>query len=434
MNIEDVKMRPVKYKISKFNIIIPGYPEPVSMDDAHMGNFIIEKDYENFVFPYMEFRAMVTDQQYRDMMDNGEEIYVDLKLEWTYLEDFYEVEQTSAQRMQGTIFDTRFYAFIENKSPKLSDATAGEKNKKNMDQGIVTQYSYDNLKEVVLSLYRADHLYQADQVINDILKNVTLSDAVNFYFKKMGLKKLLMSPADNNQNYEEFLFPPVSAISGLFRILRTYQLHKNGSILFFDYDRIYLNNRKLGSTAWENNEIVKVYLISYPEATGDNGILKSGFYLNTAEKYAAINITGNQISVTNDAMYEDVLSGGDITLVDSTTGDVTRAKADITVNSNSPTKSGKTNQVLVLDTGHSKLDQVKADIEDSQKMMTLIVNETLISYLVPNKDYILSTDNSSYKELCGHYRITSMGATFTKESKLYTSMITLKFKGGKETI
>ena len=434
MDINEVDIKPVKYKITKFNIIIPSYPEPYELDEAHVGNFVIEKDYENFVFPYMEFRVIIPDTVYRDIMDEGSEIYVDLKLEYTYLDDFYEIEHDTHQKMVGTVFDERFYAFIENKSPKLTDATSGEREKVRRDNGDVTQYSYDNDKPIVMSLYRSEHIFLTDQIVNKVLSGVTLTDTVNFYFKTAGLNKLLMSPADNNQSYKEMLLPPVSVISGLFRLIKTYQLHKKGSILFFDYDRVYLCNKKLGATCWENNEITKVYLLSYPNTLGDKGILKSGFYVNGAKKYAALNVTGNQISVTNDSMQNDVLNGSNITLIDSTTGDVSQTKADIDVNSHSPNKTGKQNQVLVMDSGQSKLEQIKSEIEDSGQAMTLMVNETLISYLVPNKDFILSTDNASYQQLAGHYRITSMGATFTRESSLYTSSFVLTFKGGSATI
>ena len=49
MNMEDIRLDSIKYKVTKFEIIIPGLKEPYVIDDAHLGNFTIEKEYDKWV-------------------------------------------------------------------------------------------------------------------------------------------------------------------------------------------------------------------------------------------------------------------------------------------------------------------------------------------------------------------------------------------------
>ena len=53
-------------------------------------------------------------------MENSENVYVDLKVEYGLFEDLYELSP-DAIKSYGTIMENRFYAFIDNKSPKLTD-------------------------------------------------------------------------------------------------------------------------------------------------------------------------------------------------------------------------------------------------------------------------------------------------------------------------
>lgn len=430
MKIEDIQIRNVKYRISKFDVIVPGYPEPYSIDQAHMGNFVIEKDYQDYVFPYMEFRIIVPDQVYRDMCKEPENVFVDLKLEYAYFDDFYEMEPGDALRSDGVVFDNRFYAYLTNMSPKLTDAVLGEKNKEKYNGGDLTQYSFDNDHEVILMLYRADHIFNTDQVINKVLQNVTMADCIAYYFKQMGLGNLLMSPPQNTRLYKQIILPPVPVIGGMMRMCATYGIHKLGTLIFFDYDRCYFIDRKVGATAWSNNEIYTVYLTSFPQTVGDDGIMKSGFYVNQKEKYCVINVLGDQISITNESMYGDTLLGSNVVLIDSTQGTTESIHANVKVNQMSPSARGAINSVLVMDSGVSQLPAYKADLEYSKKCMSLVMHETSITALCPNRDYILTTDNDKYKDSTGHYKLMKHGTVFTKESEYYTSITTASFVGG----
>jgi hypothetical protein len=433
LDIKDIKIQFVKYKITKFNLIIPGRSEPYEVDPSFVGNFTIEKDYENYVFPYLEFRVVIPDKIYSEVLDNSEDVYVDLKIEYGHFEDVTEMKPEEALYMMGTILEDRFYAFIDNNSPKLTDALAGETNKDALSEGEddLSQYSFDNNKALVMALYRADHIFNTNKIINKILAEATCADAVCYYMMQIEASKVLMSPSDNAEQFDQLALPPLPANQGLMYTVNTYALHKAGTIVFFDYDMIYILNKKLGCTAWQNNEYKTTYLISYPNAAG-NDVMKSGFYSNSKEKYSLINVIGNSISVVNESMFDDQIIGGNVVAIDSNTGEVTELKSSLKVSEKSQSKKDAINRVVVMNTGSDGTEREKATLVQAQKVMNLVMENINIRALAPNKDFVFSTDNDKYSDLCGHYRITNMTATFTKESEMYGVQCTGRFVGGTE--
>lgn len=435
MNPRDIKIQFCKYKITKFEIIIPGEDDPFVIDDAHMGNWSIEKDYENYVFPYLEFRCIVPDAIYRKIMQTSEDVYVDLRIEYSYFEDMYEMSPTDALYMYNTLLENRFYAFIANKSPKMTDGMYGETIKDNdNEEGTYTQYSYDNKKALVMGLYRQDHIFRTNRTFNAILGKASAADATTYMFQQLSLDTVLMSPSDNATVYDQLVIPPLHTPQAMLYVINTYALHSSGTILFFDYDKIYVIDKRLGATAWVNNEVTTVYLTSFP-STSDQSIMKSGFYENNIEKYWVINIVGNSISIQNDAMYADQLTGGNILAIDSNTGEITQIQSAITVSKSSPGSNGTINRVVVQDTGSSNtLQSAKTEMEQAQNTLNVVLENVNIKALAPNKDFVFTTDNTKYQDYTGHYRIRNMSAVFTKESELYTCMCTATFVGGKSSL
>ena len=250
-----------------------------------------------------------------------------------------------------------------------------------MSEDGLTQYSYDNTKPIVMALYRADHIFLTNQIVNAILSGCTVADGVAYMFKQLNIGQVLMSPSDNTKIYDQMVIPPLPAHKGLFRLVNTYCLHKAGTVVFFDYDMIYLLNKKIGPTAWIPNEIKTVYLTSFPNAT-DSGVMRSGFYANGTERYCAINIIGNTLSITNESIFADQVEGGNIISIDSNTGVVTTLDSSLNVSEVSPSKQGKYNRVVVQNTGAGDtIESARAAIEQSQNVLNITVENLSLIHI-----------------------------------------------------
>ena len=429
MDVNDVNLSFVRYRIPVFELFIPGFREPYSIRNEFIGNFVIEKDYEHFLMPYMEFRCMVPDHIYAKVLENAENIYVHIKVDYGYFPNLEAVSDDALQ-VTGTLFDEKFYAFIDNKTPKLTDGTpARDRQLREQQQGGDTMASFDNRQALVMAVYLPDHLFNCNQIVNGVLSKCTTGDAVAYFMKKLGLKNVLMSPSDNPKIHEQLVIPPLAGIQGLLRTVNAYALHRHGTTVFFDYNRIYIVDKKLEATAWTNNEHRVVYLASFP-ARGETTIMRSGVYSNRKEKYDYINLIGNAISIENLAMLEDQLMGGNIVTIDSNTGAIERHESKISVADQSMSKQGKVNRIVVRNSGTASSEVSQHDIEQAQKSMTITVTDIDFSMLAPNRDYVFVTDNAKFRDSMGHYRITSATGTFTRESNWYTGFFTASFVGG----
>ena len=429
MDIRDINLSFVRYRIPTFDIYIPGYREPYRVKNELVGNFVIEKDYQNYLMPYMEFRVMLPDHVYAKVLENSENVYVHIKLEYGYFPNL-ETTADEALRSTGTLFDQKFYAFIDNKTPKLTDGTpARDRQLRDIEQGGDTMASYDNRQALVMAVYMPDHLFNCNQIVNAVLSKCTTSDAVAYFMKTLGLKNVLMSPSDNAKIHEQLVIPPLNGAQGLLRTVNAYGLHRYGTMVFFDYDKIYILDKKLQATAWTNNEHKVVYLASFP-AQGETSIMRSGVYSNPKEKYDYINLIGNAISIENLAMFEDQVMGGNIVTIDANTGEIEKFKSDINVADASMGKRDKVNRIVVRNTGTATSEVSQHNIEQAQKSMTVTLTDIDFAMLSPNKDFVFVTDNAKYQESTGHYRITSATGTFTRESNWYTGFFTASFVGG----
>lgn len=430
MNIKDVEILFAKYRITKFNLIIPGYPEPYEVGQERIGNWTIEKNYEEDIYPYLEFRVIIPDEVYADVMDNSENVYVDLRIEYALFENMTEMNPMETVYAFGEILEDRFYAFIDNNSPKMTESVAGKEEEDRRDGDDLTQYKYDNVKSLVMGLYRADHIFNPNKIVNNVLSKCTVDDAVVYQLTQLGLaKQVLMSPGDNGETFDQLALAPLPGIFGLMYTINTYKLHELGTTVFLDYDTIYILNKKLGCTAWIPNEYKTVYLTSFPK-TGDQMVMKTGFYSNSKEKYALINLIGNQISVDNESMMTDQTIGSNTVAIETNTGEVSQLTTSLKVSEMTPSKKGEINKVVVMDTGRDTVQQTATKIQQMQKTFNITVENVNIRALAPNKDYIFTTDDERFIELCGHYRITKMSAIFTKESTMFGVQCTATFVGG----
>ena len=131
----------------------------------------------------------------------------------------------------------------------------------------------------------------------------------------------------------------------------------------------------------------------------------------------------------------DQLTGGNIVGIDSNTGEVFRVDSEVNVSDQSLSKQGVVNRVVVIDSGEtSTINSLKTSAEQSQNLLNIVVENINIQALLPNKDYIFTTDNVKYQQYQGHYRITNMSAAFTKESQFYSCFCTATFMGGQKQL
>lgn len=414
-------MRFVKYRVSRFDIVIPGLSEPYTVDPEKIGDFTIEKDYENFYFPYIEISVMIPKDIRQKILEHHDDISVFMKLEYAQYEDLYETDPNNVIYMNGTIFDQKFYALIDDETPML---TAGTPSSRRSEE-IGTDFQDIALKPLQMALYNYDHFFGTNQTINAILADASYSDAIIYCLNQANVKNVLMSPAQKNSLQRQIIITPIPILEQLNRLCNEYHIHSAGTTLFFDYDCAYILDKRLGCTAYRDNEYKTTYLVSYP-FTKDGSQIMTGFYSNSKERYTAINITGNNIAIQGSSITMDRIVGRNAVIIDSNSGKVASTSANLRTSKGT---KNKINRVIVTDTGDDPSSVLQQTMENSQRTLNLLCSDVNINALTPNKEFIFSTDNPQYNELCGKYRILYMASSFAKDGSMYKCVSVCKFSG-----
>ena len=421
MNIADITMQFVKYRITRFDIQIPNH-DIISVDTDKIGDFTIEKDYENFYFPYIEITVMLPKNIRELVLKNHDSVSVYMKLECGHFDDLYDTDIEKVLYGYGTIFDQKFYALIEDESPQL---TSGNQSDRRMEE-IGTDMQALELKPLQMALYNYDHFFGTNQIVNAVLGDASYSDAILYCMNKANVKSVLMSPAQKNGIHSQIILTPIPLLEQLNRLCNEYHIHNAGTLIFFDIDTVYILDKRLGCTAFRNNEYKTTYLTSFPY-TRDGSQILTGFYANSKERYSAINVTGNMIDIRGVSTTMDKISGRNAVVIDSNSGKVTRSSASLKMPSSA---LNRVNKVVVSDTGDDPSSAMAQSMEKTQKIISLLCSDININALTPNKEFCFTTDNPKYTNLCGKYRIVYLNASFAKDGPMYKIASTCQFVGG----
>ena len=421
MNIADITMQFVKYRITRFDIQIPGH-EIIKVDTDKIGDFTIEKDYENFYFPYIEITVMLPKNIRELVLKNHDNVSVYMKLEYGHFDDLYDTDIEKVLYGYGSIFDQKFYALIEDESPQL---TSGNQSDRRMEE-IGTDMQAIELKPLQMALYNYDHFFGTNQIVNAILGDASYSDAILYCMNKANVKSLLMSPAQKNSVHSQIILTPIPLLEQLNRLCNEYHIHNAGTLIFFDIDCVYILDKRIGCTAYRNNEYKTTYLTSFPY-TKDGSQVLTGFYANSKERYSAINVTGNMIDIRGVSTTMDKISGRNAIVINSNSGKVTRSSANLKMPSSA---LNRVNKVVVADTGDDPSSAMAQSMEKTQRIISLLCSDININALTPNKEFCFTTDNPKYTNLCGKYRIVYLNASFAKDGPMYKIASTCQFVGG----
>jgi len=420
VNLTDVKLSLVKYKIATLRLTIPKIKEPFIVETIFINNFSIEKDYDNYYFPYFQLSVNVPAYIYRAMKKNNLNIYAYMDLQSGYFKD---VNVSNEKPAFKSYTKGNFYVFMEDMSP---DVTENEQIAIEKDAGTYKKgSSLSDTVKINLLLYHDSTLFNSKTIVNNVLTSATLVDALAYVLNKAKITKVLLSPPNNYHKYSEFILTPVTALEQLERICNEYGIHKKGTLIFFDLTYTYIIDRSPKCSAYQKNEYKTTHLMSSTNKSLSSG-QKKGCYKNAKEKYYMINLNSDNISFKSLGELNNQQYGNTFTTVDSSTGKVSTTDSKAV----SAKKSlSKTSRVIVQDSGDSTSKALANSLKEDSKIAVLGFSYVDLDMLAPNKQFIITIDDSKLKKYNGKYRITKLIAAFEKEGNFFIPSVTAEFKG-----
>lgn len=402
-----------KYTITEFFMMIDGKPYEFPVERVR--NFKIENYYSDALFPIFKVVVSMESSRYYLMIQNKEKVKFKLRIQ-TYTHPVGEISKKSM--LKDFINDT--FVFF----PEESGDDFDKEIKKDAEKPDNTNVLEETTNDIELFLFKDGLVNGLRSQTNYILKDINLATAVLFLLKTAGVKDIIMSPMDNTTKYDYLVLPPLS-IDRQIRYLDTnFGFYKEGMIFFMGLQNSYVINYNGKCNAYANNEIQDT-VIYVMEASNTQSKLSANIK-KVGEKRNYINLLGTNLQINNKSVTDNVLSGIDATVIDTSSN----TKKSVIVSDNALTL-GKTNSKTIFnELDNPYLDTMyKSQQSSNSAIITFAIENADISAFEPNKSISMVFESTSLnKKYKGNYIVTSAIHIFNGTSEMFncTSMITLR--------
>lgn len=406
-----------KYRVDSFIVQVDGLSNAFPASYDQIESIIIEKDYENLMLPLFLVELWVPNYVYRAMTKQDAHTYVTVDMKMGSADEGLKLEEINKATFKSFIKD-KFYALITNKSPQVLD-TYVEKHEQTTDvYGVGAEYR--DMVMVKMLLYKYSHWKSLSKVVNNVITSCTLIDALLYVINVSGLSNVLLSPPNNSKTYKEFIITPISPMEQIDRICNEYGFHNSGTVVFFDFDYIYIVNKSPECTAYVPNEYKTTYLMSN-SVNNVSSTMTGGCVADANTKSYALNIIGETINIEDLTEANNQIYGNNFTIIDTKSGSVKNVRSN--------TGASSVGQVVMINKGDDTSDAAKSRISEAKTIMRLGFSHIDLNMLAVNKCFITSFQDSRFAKYNKKVRLCKMTCMFSKEGGYFTPLVTCEFRG-----
>lgn len=364
-------------------------------------NFYIEKDFDNDTFPVFLVNIAMNQSTYYHICQNSDDTVFTIVIQ-SHVND-------------GTSNKTKRAIFLADKFIPLGLDNIGYtgesldnkmKRKKVSDTKDETMDMFN--QNYTFVLVREDDISCSKKIINKVLTRTNLTDALGYLLTKAGVKRVLMSAMDNNRQYNELVLLPITLIEQLQYISSFYGLYKEGSQIFFDFDRLYILRNSGKCTAFENGEICTVIFKVY--GTDNSLNFNSGSYRDNTHETAYIK--ASSVEIVDGTKTANATVGTNSIIIDSSGGTI-----NATTNN-----EGSFNVLNTISHNPYIKTETEVRLTELKNMVTVFCDNIDVRLLKPNRQFrIISSESKISTQTNGIYRLKSSVSFFMKKGDSFKS-------------
>ena len=198
------EFRIYRYHVKKLYLIFD--KDTMKMEPTRLNSFTVLENYLENLYPVIKIDLALEDSVYNKIIKNKSSIKIRIELVKYYMKGTSDKKSTKTVHMKQT------FSLI------LDDAlTASSENlhSKEYPHGDVNEMNAVTIN-MELFLFAGDLIRANTGIINDVLKNCTVTDALMYMMNKIGIRKnLLMPVSDNPTVYPELVIPPLKISKAL---------------------------------------------------------------------------------------------------------------------------------------------------------------------------------------------------------------------------
>lgn len=407
-------------------LTIEGFGE-FEVDPVNVSSMLIEKDYDKYNFPYFEVLAGVPIRVYRAMKKENIKNYCYIRLKYAFfpVETVSDNSEDKDYEPQEKVYMAKnFFVYgVEGTPTNTEEAQIA------MEEALKLEDDPGHLNHLVTTfflLYDEEKLNQATMVFNEIITDCTLTDAVTRVLNMSGMRNVLMTPADNGNTYHEFTLLPVRVDEQLQHICNDFHMHNTGTRIFYDFEYTYIVSKSLKCDAWRPHEYKKTYIIYDPPVVSNKRTQGCCEDDEDESNYC----TMCEFNLATPSYMEEQVYGLAYTHLDSKSGDISNVSSDTEkINGASPSPS----RIVYNNSGNpNTANQMGINQENNGAVWEVLIDNLLIDFLTPNKEFELVFLSSKLSKYNGRYKIARFFTNFNKmDGEWYTTSTKAVFAGKK---
>lgn len=393
-----------RYTPAELYILYPG-ETPDQVPKERLISLMIQHDYEGNLYPIIRIEVVLEQSRYYKIIKHKNDVQFKLRIQKSY-----QVFGRETWSMNQDYINDTFNLILDDSGidvdEGIKEAQSSSNFKVMQKSDLNSMSSVDNRFEFFL--FKSSTIKAGRTTVNRVLKNATVTDAINYIASKAGFDHLLMAPTDNNSLIEELVIPPINAAMAFLFVDSYYGLYKTGSMIYMDLDRGYIMPYNHKCRCWESKETKEVSIVIPKKGTSFSSELCTVTKQDDRNTKYIVG-SNSSISIQNDSITYDILVGNDIESVNSYDGDVSTGTATTTTKDSNISRTVKN----VTENPYFNSTYVKQS-ESRNVVMELMLSDYDLDYLKPNKVFHMIFEESKLnRKYRGYYKLVRATHTFT---------------------
>ena len=379
---KDVCVR-YRYKVSELYILFKDKEH--KLPSERLTQIIITNDYLDNLFPIVQCKFSLESSIYYKMISEKDTVRIKIRIQ-----KYYTKEGKTKKSLYSDYINTTFSLILDDSD----EDTEEELRKLEYPKGDENELNA-MANDIELYLFKAALIKATKRTINNIHKNVTVSDEIADIATQLSLKNtLLMSKADNITEYDEIIIPPLKAALALAYLDSFYGIHKTGSIVYFGLDHEYIIKYEGKCSAYKDGENTTTSIIIPKGGSTISNTVSSVLKNDDKKKYYLI-ADYKSLSITNQSISDSVLNGTEVQIIDSISGEITNSSTDNSVNKTTIKNNGKNKYYKNI---------FKTQSSSNDVVLSVGLGDIDLESLTPNKKFVfLFEDTKLAKKYKGTY-------------------------------
>lgn len=278
-----------------------------------MSSLIIGEDFEKMYFPLLTLTLMLTNDEYYKVLEIKDSISIFLRID-----KFSRDDNESEKNLTRSFINQTFITIIEDNNIDINKKI---KLHHDIDDYTTTYYKSNgddpsDVSTPVKFYLFPDTVNKTKKLVNKILSNVTVTEAITWLLYNANINNVLMGRVSNGKLYNELVIPPLSTLKALSFIDTYYGLYRPGSMIFFGlfYNYILPYSGKVNALPKDGDGKSEVNII-VPLELHNSG---TGMVVDISnEKIDYVVCDRNTISITDKATSNDYINTNNIESIDS---------------------------------------------------------------------------------------------------------------------